>query len=159
MDDVTFQFVPALVAGIAATVAALLVLMVMLAVAPTLFPFNPLYLIGSAFSIDTTSAYGWALGVLLLIGAAYGVFVSAVFTGFQVTELEFLWGALTGAALSVVIGTTLAYARSLNRAVRAGQVGEPGPFLLRYGWRSVTQLVAVHVLFGLIAGVVYTTLT
>lgn len=70
MDDVTFQFVPALVAGIAATVAALLVLMVMLAVAPTLFPFNPLYLIGSAFSIDTTSAYGWAVGILLLIGAA-----------------------------------------------------------------------------------------
>ena len=159
MDDVIFEIGPALMAGMITAIALLILMIVMLALAPTRFPLNPLYLTGSAFSIDTTVAYSFGLGVLLLIGAAYGVFVSAVFTGFQVAEFEFLWGAPTGAALSVVTGTTLAYGRSFNRAVRAEQVGDPGPFLICYGRWSVTQLIGSHILFGMIAGAVYAALS
>jgi hypothetical protein len=158
MDNVAFSIGPALLAGVISTVVVLVLLMVTLAVTPTRFPLNPLYLIGSAFSIDTTAAYGLGLGVLLIVGAAYGGVVSAVCSGFHITEFEFLWGALTGVVLSIVTGTTLAYARSLNRAVRSGQIGDPGPFLIRYGPWSVAQLVFSHVLLGTVAGAVYATL-
>ena len=159
MEDITFKLGPALVAGVVSSAGTTFLLFAMLAIAPTRFPLNPLYLVGSAFSIDTTPAYIWGFGVLLLAGAAYGVVVSAVFTGFQVDSFEFLWGAVTGGVLSVVSGTTLAYLRSLNRAVRAGQVGDPGLFLIRYGPWSVTQLVVAHVLFGTITGGMYATLS
>lgn len=159
MDDMTFLLGPALISGVVSSALTLIVLIVTLALAPTRFPLNPLYLIGSAFSIDTTSAYGWGLGVLLAVGAAYGVVASAVLTGFQVANLEFLWGAMTGVALSILTGTTLAYGRSLNRAVRTGHVGDPGLFLIRYGPWSVTQLVVSHVLFGTIASVLYAALS
>ncbi len=159
VDDATFQLVPALVAGLVATFAVLFGIIVMLAFSPVRFPLNPLYLTGSAFSIDTTAAYGWGLGVLLTVGLGYGIVVSAVLTGFQATSLEFLWGAGAGGALAVVTGTTLAYSRSLNRAVGAGQVGDPGPFLMRYGKLSLGQLIATHLIFGSIAGSLYAVLS
>lgn len=153
--EVTFQIGPALIAGLIASFVVIVLVIGMLAIAPTRFPLNPLYLIGSSISIDTTLAYGIGLILLLVTGTAYGIFVAAVFTGFEVENLEFLWGAVTGLALSIVTGTTLAYARNLNRAVRAGQVGDPGPFLVRYGNASAVQLVFGHALFGSITGVLY----
>lgn len=157
-DEVTFQLGPALLAGFVSSFVVLIVIIMMLAVAPTRFPVNPLYLMGSAFSIDTTAAYGLGLSLILLSGIAYGIVVSAVLTGFEAESLEFLWGAIAGAALSVVSGTTLAYARTLNRAVRSGQVGDPGPFLVRYGKPSVGQFTVAHVLFGAVSAQVYSLL-
>lgn len=158
-NEVTFQLGPAVLAGVVASFVVLVAMIVMLAVAPRRFPANPLYLTGSAFSIDTTLAYGLGLSLILVTGAAYGAVVSAVLTGFEAESLEFLWGAAAGIALSIVSGTTLGYARSLNRAVRAGQVGDPGPFLIRYGHTSFAQFAAAHVLFGIISGSLYAALS
>lgn len=155
-DEAAFQIAPALLAGLISTVVFLIAVMVMLAVLPTRFPLNPLFLIGSSFSIDTTAAYIAGLGTVLLSGIGYGIVVSAVLTGFQVSGLEPLWGAAAGFTLSIVSGTTFAYSRSLNRHVRTGYVGDPGPFLLRYGGLSVAQLVIAHVLFGALVTTLYT---
>lgn len=146
---------PALLAGLISTLIVLIAVVAMLVTMPTRFPLNPLYLTGSAFSIDTTAAYLSGLGILLTVGTGYGIFVSAVLTGFEVQSLEPLWGGLAGAVLSIVTGTTFAYSRSLNRAVRVGYVGDPGPFLLRYGAPSAAQFVVSHILFGLIAATLY----
>lgn len=158
-DEVTLQLGPAVLAGVVASFVVLATMVVMLAVAPTRFPANPLYLTGSSFSIDTTLAYGLGLSLILVTGAAYGAVVSAVLIGFEVESLESLWGAVAGIALSIVSGTTLGYARSLNRAVRAGQVGDPGPFLIRYGSNSAAQFAAAHALFGAITGSLYAALS
>lgn len=159
VTDVPFEPGPALVAGLAAAFITLLIIMVALAVAPVRFPLNPLYLVGSAVSIETTTAYVAGLVIILVTGAAYGLLVSAVFSGFQVTELEPLWGAVTGLFLSVITGTTLAYGRTLNRAVRAGQVGDPGPFLVRYGKLTAGEFIVAHMVFGLITAVIYIAMT
>lgn len=158
-DTVTFHPVPALISGLVAGLAVLLMLFAMLARMPYRFPLNPLYLIGSAFSIDTTVAYAWGAAVILAGGAGYGLIISAAFTGFEVDSLEFLWGAAVGSVLSIVSGTTLAYSRTLNRAVRAGEVGDPGPFLLRYGRWSMAQFLAAHAVFGMLTGALYRALS
>lgn len=155
----TFQIGPTLIAGAVAGFIVLFLNIVMLAVAPTRFPANPLYLIGSAISIDTTFAYAAGLTLILLTGTGYGILVSAMLTGFEVESLEFVWGGIVGTALSIISGTTLAYSRTLNRAVRAGHVGDPGPFLVAYGKTSVAQFVVVHILFGAITALLYTALS
>lgn len=155
--QLVFQFSKVVPAGIFAALVTLIALIVMLAIMPRRFPMNPLYLVGSAFSINTTTAYISGLVIFLVGGLAYGSFVAASLVGFEALGRHYLWGAGAGLFLLIVTGTTLAYARNLNRAVRAGQVGDPGPFLVRYGKYSVAQLVFAHMLFGAVAGQLYFT--
>ncbi len=158
-DAATLEIIPAIIAGLISGSAVVVIAVAMLALAPTRFPANPLYLIGSVFSIDTTKAYLAGLVFLLLAGTGYGIVISAALTGFEVDGLEFLWGGVVGAILSIVTGTTFAYSRSLNRAVRTGYVGDPGPFLLKYGATSMFQLIGLHVVFGVLTGTLYASLS
>ncbi len=153
--ELAFRFGAVVPSALIAGAVALFVVMAMLAVMPTRFPANPLYLVGSAFSIETTAAYLW--GLLAYFGGAlgFGCVVAAVLVGFEVERFEFAWGIGAGIFLALVSGTTLAYARTLNRAVRAGLVSDPAPFLLRYGKGSAAQLVLAHALFGAVAGQLY----
>ena len=158
-EPTSLEIAPAILAGLISTLIILAAVIAMLAVMPTRFPLNPLYLAGSAFSIDTTVAYLSGISVTVVVGIGYGIFVSAALTGFQAQNLEFAWGGVAGAVLSIVTGTTFAYSRSLNRAVRTGLVGDPGPFLLRYGRDSAIQLVFSHILFGVTTATLYVVLT
>ncbi len=153
--ELTFQFDAAVLSGLIAGLATLMLLVLMLATMPVRFPLNPLYIVGSAFSIDTTPAYLWGLAALLIGSIAYGCFIGAVQVGFEIESFRYQWGAVTGLVLSIVTGTTLAYSRNLNRAVRAGYVNDPGPFLLRYGVNSAVQIALAHAIFGALAGQLY----
>ncbi len=153
--ELVFQFDIAAVAGLIAVLAVLLPVMLMLAFLPLRFPMNPLYLLGSAVTIETTYAYLSGLLMFLVGGVLYGSVVAAVQVGFEVASLAFLFGAATGGALFIVSGTTFAYSRALHRGVRIGLIGDPGPFLLRYGKATLAQLAVAHILFGAVAGQLY----
>ncbi len=156
MTEAAFEPDAAVVAGLIAGAATLLAVILMLAVRPRTFPFNPLYLTGSAVSIETLPAYGFGLVVWFAVSAGYGCITAAVLTGFEVSGTQIAFGAATSLFLSVITGTTLAYSRSLNRSIRSGMVGDPGPFLLRYGRASALQLIAAHIVFGALAAEIYT---
>lgn len=142
-------------AGLVGGLAALTLVMAMLYSSPRRFPLHPLYLIGSMFTIETTAALLSGLTTILVIAGLYGLVIAALFNGFDASGLLPLWGAVAGAALSIVTGTSLAYMRVISPAVRKGQVGDPGPFLARYGSWSVTQVIVAHALFGMVAGFIY----
>ena len=155
MTETSLDIGTAAVAGLIAGGIALVIVFGMLATNPRTFPFNPLYLAGSAVTIETLPAYAIGLTTWLSVSVVYSVFIAAVMNGFEVTGHEYAWGAATGAVLAVITGTSISYARSISRSVRSGLVGEPGPFLVSYGLRSAAQLVAIHILFGAITSQIY----
>lgn len=158
MNEITLNTIGAIVAGISGGAVAVALTIVMLAVAPKRFPLHPLYLVGSIFSIETTSALLNGLLVILSISGAYGIVIAALFVGFETSSFLPLWGGLAGAALSILTGTSVAYLRVVNPAIRKGLVGDPGPFVIRYGGWQVAAVVLSHVIFGLVTGAVYAVL-
>lgn len=155
MNEITLNTSAAIIAGVSSGAVALVVTMAMLAWSPKRFPLHPLYLVGSTFSIETTSAMFNGLVVILSVAGAYGIVIAGLFVGFDASSLLPAWGGLAGAALSILTGTSIAYLRVVNPAIRKGLVSDPGPFLIRYGGWSPIQVIAVHVVFGAVAGAIY----
>ena len=159
LEQTTLNAGAALASGLIAGAVTLLLLLGLLTAQPRRFPLNPLYLTGSLFTIETTQSYAAGLVATLAVSSGYGVVIAAVFVGFGADGLLPLWGALAGSVLSLVTGSSLAYMRTVSPVVRRGLIGDPGPFLLRYGRWSATELLASHALFGLVAGAVYSVLS
>jgi len=148
----------ALIGGLAGFAAWTIVAYSCHAVWPRRFTFNPLYFLGAAFTIETTAAYGLGLGVALVVSEAYALLIGALAYAFDAGGTAWLLGAAAGSAMTVMSGSTLAYAGLLHRGVRSGLVGAPGPMAVRHGSAGVSALFGWHAMFGLMTGLVYGTL-
>jgi hypothetical protein len=155
MDESSFNSTAAVIAGLAAGAISLVVTLALLLWRPRVFPLHPLYLVGSVFTIETTAAILSGLVAVLVVSAAYGTVIAALFNGFDASSWLPLWGAVAGAALSILTGVSLAYFRTVSPAARKGLVGDPGPFLLRYGKWQAAAMVLTHIVFGAITGALY----
>ncbi len=155
METIPWNAAAASMAGVIAVVVTLVVIYALLLLQPHRIPFNPLYLAGSSLSMSVTPAYASGLLIILSAGIGYSIFISAVFTGFGLTSALPAWGALVGSAEWIMTGVTLGYMRLLNRTIRSGRLAAPGPFMLSYGPPTMLTLLAAHMVFGAVAGGVY----
>ncbi len=148
----------AILGGLIGTVAAVLFLQIWEVARPSHNEIRVVALIGSAFTQNSFRQQLVGRAVLFVIGAFYGIFISAVAYAFELEHLAWLVGAVVAILLWVLTGVTLTYFRLLHPRIRSGEMKAPGPFALGYSRRSATMLLIAHVIFGVACGVVYGTL-
>ncbi len=149
----------AILGGLIGTIAAILFLQVWEVARPSLDQVGIVVLIGSAFTLNPFRQQLMGRAVLLVVGIFYGIFTSAVSYAFELENVAWLVGAVVGVLLWVLTGVTLTYFRLLHPRIRRGEMKAPGPFALNYSRQSAVTLFISHVIFGIVCGVVYGTIS
>jgi hypothetical protein len=97
-----------------------------------------------------TPVAGFLLHLLVSVGVAAGYAMGFRVAG--VMDMGWAWGLVGGVIHWVAAGTFLAVAAGDGGAVAAEL---PGPFARRLGPGGAVAFLVAHLLFGLVAGVVY----
>jgi hypothetical protein len=109
-------------------------------------------------------AAAWVLGLMLhfMMGAVFFIIYAALFDALAVDSDVAGVGALFGLAHGVLAGAAMGMMPAMHpRMVTAGGPGEsegvisPGFFATTYGIMGAMALIGVHVLYGLVGGLVY----
>ncbi len=105
----------------------------------------------------------WILGMMmhLMMGAVFFTIYAALFHAFGIRSGVIVWSGAFGVVHAVMAGVVFGMMPAIHpRMATAGGNGEtvpaPGYFGLKLGAMAPMAIVAVHVVFGLAGGAVYT---
>lgn len=169
----TFEFLPALVAGLAGTL--IMTVMMTLATGMGLTRMPPMTLVvGSMMSRDPERAgrFGVMIHYIVMGTVVFGIAYAVLFAGFGSSSA--LTGALIGAAHGVVFGgivmpmlpaihprMTSAAAgeqRTVDTSSGAVMLSAPGIFGSRWGAMTPVGLVIGHIVYGVVVALIYSAL-
>ncbi len=166
----TFEFVPALAAGLGATAAMSLTMIAAAAMHLTDMPPMPLVL-GSMMSADPHRArrLGAILHYIVMGTVVFGLAYAALFAAFGSASVGIgvLIGAIHGviflAAMPMIPAMhprmdTMATGSALISEDGTLAVPAPGPFGVRWGAMTPVGIVVGHAVYGLVAALMYTAL-
>ena len=168
----TFEFLPALFAGLAATIVMTAMMTVSAKMGLTRMPSMTLVM-GSMMSADSDRAgrIGMMLHYIVMGTVAFGLAYAALFTAFDSTSAA--TGALIGAVHGLIVGgMALPMMSAIHPRMSAatadgplvteeeGKVAltTPGFFGVRWGAMTPVGLIVGHVVYGLVAALIYTAL-
>ncbi len=104
----------------------------------------------------------WVLGMMLhlMMGTVFFIIYAALFQAFGIRSGVVGWSAVFGVVHAVMAGAVFGMMPAMHpRMAVAGGNGEkvpaPGYFGLKLGTMAPVAIVAVHVVFGLVGGVLY----
>ena len=122
---------------------------------PKQMPMNLLYMIGTMMTRGTLSVY-IAGGML---HPAMGVIFALGHTGlFQALDLESdlaAWGLLFGFAHYLGFGMVMGMMPSIHPLMRSGELAAPGFYGKNYPSMNAMGILVVHLVYGLLVGVLY----
>ncbi|MBI4202662.1 MAG: hypothetical protein HY532_06100 [Chloroflexi bacterium] len=105
----------------------------------------------------------WVVGLMmhLMMGAVFFIIYGALFQAFGVRSGVVGWGAVFGVAHAVMAGGVFGMMPALHpRMATTGdspdKVPAPGYFGLKLGGMAPVAVIAVHVVYGVVAALVYT---
>jgi hypothetical protein len=90
----------------------------------------------------------------IMSALAFGVLYAMLFELLNVSA-GWLSGAVLGLVHGLLSGLSLFTIPFRNRRVAVGEVADPGPFALNFGWPDAAALLGAHVLFGAAFGLLY----
>jgi hypothetical protein len=144
----------AIVAGIVATVVMTALMYMAKAVG---MPMDMPRMLGLMFSGPENSSVVYALGAVmhLMMGIVFAVIYALVFeiTGADAT---WLWGAVLGAIHGGVAGLAFGMMPMMHPRMGNGQVlAAPGMFGKNYAPMMPAGVIMLHMVFGLVVGILY----
>lgn len=114
-------------------------------------------MLGLMFAGPDQSGLVFGLGLVahVMMGAVFGIVYALGFEALGV-ESSWLWGAAFGIAHGVVAGMAMAMMPAMHPRMGDGQVlAAPGPFARNYGTLMPVGVIMLHVVFGIVVGLVY----
>lgn len=145
----------AFIAGLVATAVMTAMLYMGRAMLPQQMPMNILYMLGSMMTRSTAMAYG--AGVMMHIGMGV-IFAHFHAYGYQVLGIDsglLLWGLVFGGVHWVIASMGMGMVGSMHPLMRAGQMTAPGPFVRNFPMMTVGGFFMLHLVYGLVVGIVY----
>lgn len=104
---------------------------------------------------NTGMVYTLGLIVHFMMGAIFGIIYALVFNIVGV-DASWLWGAILGALHGVVAGVAFGMMPMMHPRMGDGQVLDPpGMFGKDYGPMVPVGVIILHVIFGLVVGLLY----
>ncbi len=91
----------------------------------------------------------------VMMSIVFGLAHGAVFAAADINSSEAAWGLLFGAVHWAMSGMALAMLPLVHPRVRSGDVDSPGPFALHYPPMTAMGFLVLHLLFGVLVGIVY----
>lgn len=155
VEPISFNFYASLISGLAASAITIALLSIWESIRDGRKTLQATELAGSA--ITENRIVGWVIGVLvmLIFGCMYAIFITSFLYALQIDAWLWIFGVVVSIPLWIVSGTTFAYFRLLHPAVRNNRISHPGPFALSKSREAAIELLVVHMIFGAIAGTIY----
>ena len=150
-----YSFGAAIVAGLVAGAAMAILLYMGIAMMPGQMKMNQFRLLGTMMLPDGTMAYiggGMMHGVMSIV---FGLIHVAIYTALGLEGNLAVWGLLFGAVHWVIVGMALGMMPMMHAGIKKGVIGAPGAFALGYPKMTVGGFFMLHLVFGLLVGLVY----
>ena len=142
-------------AGLVATGVMTAMIYMGLGMFPKQMPMNLLYMLGTMMTRQRPAIY--LMGGMMHAGM--GVAFALVHTGlFQALGLESnlaAWGILFGFAHYLAFGMMMGMMPAMHPLMRTGQLASPGLYGKNYPSMNVMGILVVHLVYGLLVGILY----
>ncbi len=150
-----YSFGAAIAAGVLATVVMTAMLYMGMAMMPRQMPMNILYMLGTMISRNTMMAYVAGTMMHAMMGIAFALVHTAAFKGLDLTSALVAWGVLFGFVHYLIVGMGFGMIGTMHPLMRTGQMQAPGIFVSNLPRMTVMGFLMVHLVYGLVVGVLY----
>ena len=150
-----YSFGAAIAAGVLATVVMTAMLYMGMAVMPRQMPMNILYMLGTMMSRNTMMAYVAGTMMHAMMGIAFALAHAGVFKALDLTSALVAWGVLFGFVHYIIAGMGMGMIGTMHPLMRSGQMPAPGLFVTNLPNMTVMGFLMVHLVYGLVVGVLY----
>ena len=151
-----FDILGAIVAGLVGGAAMSVILYMGIAMMPGQMKMNLFLLLGTMMG-GRPGPMTYVMGAMIHAGMsiAFGVVHGAVFAAFDLESDLVVWGLALGAVHWMVVGIMFGGMKMMHPLVRSGELAEPGMFALKYPMMTAAGFLMLHLLFGILFGLVY----
>ena len=129
-----------------------------LSMAPSQMKMNLFYLLGTMML--PAGAMVYIAGAMMhgMMSVAFGLVHTGLYQAFGLESGLWAWGLLFGLLHWIVVGVGMGMMSIVHPRIRSGEVGAPGIFVKNYPGMTVMGFLMLHLIYGLLVGVVYDSL-
>ncbi len=145
----------AAIAGLVGGAAMATLLYIGIAIMPGQMKMNQFRLLGTMMLPDGVMAYIGGGMIHAVMSILFGLIHVAIYTAFGLESNLVAWGLLFGAVHWVIVGMALGMMPMMHAGIKKGIIAAPGAFALGYPMMTVGGFLMLHLLFGVLVGLVY----
>ncbi len=142
-------------AGLVGTAVMTVVLYMGIAMMPRQMTMNLLYMLGTMITRNKGAAY--VVGAMLhtMMGIIFALIHTGIYQGIGLESGLAGWGLLFGFAHWLVLGVGIGMVGVMHPLMRSGEMQVPGVFIKNHPAMTVMGFLMLHLLYGLLVGVLY----
>ncbi|MDA1256958.1 MAG: hypothetical protein O3C10_03830 [Chloroflexi bacterium] len=125
------------------------------AMMPEKMPMNILHMEGTMVTRNTGQAYMAGLMMHAMMGVVFAIIHTLLFQAFDLDSNLVVWGIVFGAAHWVIAGMGMGMIATMHPMMRSGEMAAPGAFVRNLPGMTVMGFFMVHIVYGLVVGLVY----
>ena len=130
-----------------------------IAMMPNQMKMNQFRLLGTMMLPDGATAYMGGAMIHAVMSIVFAIIHVALYNAFGLSSNLLAWGILFGAVHWVVVGLALGMMPMMHAGIKNGTIDAPGAFAMGYPMMTAGGFLMLHLLFGLLVGLVYGLLT
>jgi hypothetical protein len=150
-----FEIGWAIGAGLIGGAAMTVILYMGIAIMPNQMRMNLLLLLGTMVLPVGPLAYVVGAMIHAMMSIAFGLIHAGVFASADLESATAVWGLLFGLVHWAVVGMALGMMPIMHRGIQRGEVPAPGFYAISLGPVTAMGFLMLHLLFGLLVGVIY----
>lgn len=145
----------AIVSGLIGGLAMAMLLYMGIAMMPSQMRMNLFRLLGTMMLPDGAMAYMAGAMMHAFMSIVFGVVHAAIYRAAGLESELAAWGLLFGAIHWLIVGMALGMMPMMHLGIRSRIIQAPGMFALGYPRMTAGWFLMLHLLFGVLVGVIY----
>ena len=142
-------------AGLIGGAVMVAILYMGIAMMPNQMRMNLLLMLGTMMLPAGVMAYLAGAMIHAVMSIAFGLIHAGAFVGLDIDSATAAWGLLFGLVHWAVVGMALGMMPLMHRGIQRGEVEAPGFYAISLGPMTAMGFLMLHLLFGLLVGVIY----
>ena len=142
-------------AGLVGSVAMAMVRYLGIAMMPRRMTRNLFYMLGTMLTRNKGAAYVGGGMIHLMMGIGFALVHAAAYQVFGLTSAFAAWGILFGLVHWLMAGMGMGMVGSVHPMMRSGEMQAPGVLVKNFPSMTVAGFLMMHVMYGLLVGVLY----
>lgn len=150
-----WEFGAAILAGLVATGVMTALLYMGRAMAPEKMTMNILQMEGTMVTRATGPSYAAGFMMHFMMGVMFAIVHTLLFQAFDLETNLLAWGIVFGAGHWVIAGMGLGMMARIHPLMKTGEMMAPGAFARNLPGMTVMGFFMLHLVYGLVVGLVY----
>jgi hypothetical protein len=126
-----------------------------IAMMPKQMTMNLLYMLGTMVTVSKAPAYIVGGTMHAMIGIVFALIYAGVYTGLGIESGLVGWGLLFGLVHWLVVGMGIGVVGTMHPMMRRGTMQAPGFFVKNHPLMTVMGFLMLHLIYGLLVGLLY----